>query len=338
MSFVDTLPYFLIVLAALGGFSIALYIWAKKRTGQTLVCPVGTTCDTVIHSEYSKFFGVPVELLGIGYYGIIALSYALMIAVPALALSSVTFFLLSLTLVALLFSGYLTFIQAFALRQWCTWCLISAGLCTFIFTLVIVGSEYTFLEILAEQHSVFVGLHLLAVALGLGGATISDIMFFKFLKDLRISEFEANILHTLSQIIWFALALFIISGLGLYLPEAAELNQSAKFLVKMVVVGVIIVNGAFLNLSVAPNLVKISFGQSHEHIAGELRQTRKLAYALGAVSIVSWYSAFLLGFMRSSPAGFGTILAVYIAIVIIAIGVSQLLEQILGRRPMTPAA
>lgn len=31
-----------------------------------------------------------------------------------------------------------------------------------------------------------------AAAIGLGGATITDVFFFKFLKDLKISECEAK--------------------------------------------------------------------------------------------------------------------------------------------------
>ena len=91
--------------------------------------------------------------------------------------------------------------------------------------------------------------HLFGFGIGLGAVTITDILFFKFLKDFKISEFESDILHTLSQVIWFALTVIIISGLGLYLPEAQELNQSGKFLAKMAVVAVILLNGTFLNIS-----------------------------------------------------------------------------------------
>ena len=143
------MSYYLgIILLSVGGFLIAAYIRSHKKTGQTLICPAGTTCDTVIHSDYSRFFGIPVEFLGMAYYGIIAVSYGIFLVRPELAYPTVDFLLLGLSLVALLFSVYLTFIQAFTLRQWCTWCLISAAFSTAIFFLALAGSGYGFIELL----------------------------------------------------------------------------------------------------------------------------------------------------------------------------------------------
>lgn len=330
------MPYYYIgiILLAFGGFLISAYIHKKQRTGETLICPIGTTCDTVIHSKYARFLGIPVSLVGMFYYALIVVAYSTFLFRSDLLHPTITFFILGITLTAFLFSLYLTFIQAFALRQWCTWCLISASFCTLIFSFVLLSSEYGFITLLAEHHGIFMGLNILAIALGLGGATISNIMFFKFLKDLRISEFEADVLNTLSQIVWFALALFMITGLGLYLPESAELDQSAGFLVKMIAVAVIILNGAFLNLMIAPNLVKISFGQSHKHEKGELRYIRKLAFALGAISLVSWYSVFVLGLLRTLTAGFLTILLFYLGLLAVAIMVSQFIEHSISKRPV----
>lgn len=132
--------------------------------------------------------------------------------------------------------------------------------------------------------------------------------------------------------IWFALALLVLTGLGLYLPEAEELNQSAKFLVKMIVVAVIIVNGAFLNLLVAPKLVKISFGEKHKHQPGELHRERKIAFALGAISVVSWYSAFILGMLRKLPLEFSSLLLIYLFILGGAIIGSQFMERFFAKQ------
>ncbi len=326
--------YILAALLALFGFSIATYIRHKKASFQPLVCPIGHSCDTVIHSDYSRFLGIPLEYMGMLYYALVAFSYITLVLRPELALPIVFLGLLIVSLIAFLFSIYLTFIQAFALKQWCTWCLISAGLCTLIFSATLLGSEYGFIALLAEHKMLFLGLHLLGFAFGLGGATISDIMFFKFLKDFRISQTEASVLRTLSQVIWFGLALAILSGLGMYLPATSYLNESAKFLVKMIVVGVILVNGAFLNLYVAPKLVTMTFGKWEESVAGSMRRARKAAFAMGAISMVSWYSAAILGFLNASPASFSVILGIYVGLLAIAIVTSQVMERIMGRLPM----
>ena len=143
----QSLWYVITALLAVMGFSIATYIRHKKVSMETFVCPIGHTCDAVIHSDYSRFLGIPVEYLGILYYGIIAFSYAALALRPDLNMPLVLLALLIVTTVAFLFSLYLTFIQAFALRQWCTWCLISAGLCTLIFSSTLHALEYGFCSV-----------------------------------------------------------------------------------------------------------------------------------------------------------------------------------------------
>ena len=324
--------YPLVTIAAILGFLLSLYIRHKKSTKKVLVCPLKASCDDVIHSEYSKFFGIPVELLGIGYYALVVLVYASLQFQPGLMPAQVTLWILGLTVTALLFSLYLTVIQALILKQWCSWCLMSAGICAAIFYGVVAGSTMDVIAILAEYKFLILIFHNIGFALGLGGAVMADFFFFKFLKDLKISEDESKTLSMVSEVVWFGLALLVISGIGLYLPEMARLNESPKFLVKMIVVGVIIVNGVFLNLKISPQLVKISFGGKHKHKMGELRGFRKLAFALGAVSLTSWFSAFILGIFRSVPLSFIHLLAIYIIALAIAVSLSQILESHLTRK------
>lgn len=325
--------HLVIIFTAFCGFLLAFYIYNKKQAKKVLICPLKAHCDPVVHSEYSRFFGIRVEILGMAYYGLIAVIYAMFLAFPYLSTTFLVFSILAISTIALLFSGYLTFIQAFALKQWCSWCLVSAGFTVIIFFLALFSSQFGFVSLLAEYHYIIVIFHFLGVALGIGGATFADIFFFKFLKDLRISEQEADILRTLSQAIWFALAILIVTGIGLYLPEAEEFNQSAKFLVKMIVVAVIIVNGLFLNLLIAPKLVKISFGKRHKHEKGELHNMRKLAFALGAISITSWYSAFILGMTRPDMS-FPMLLAIYLVVLGTAILISQFIDKYFSKKAL----
>src|SRR3989338_1412986 len=326
------ISYVIIIFIAFAGFLLAAYIRHKKVSKETLICPLRANCDTVIFSDYSKFFGIPVELLGMAYYLTIAVAYGVFVSVSAEMPQLLVFGVFSATVVAFLFSLYLTFVQAFALKQWCTLCLISASICTVIFGLAILASSYDPTMILREYRAVILILHLIAAAIGLGTATITDVFFFKFLKDFKISELEASVLNALSQVIWFALALIILTGIGLYLPASERLLDSSKFLVKMIVVAIMVVNGAFLNLLISPKLVHISFCESHEHQSGELRKLRKLAFALGAISITSWYSAFILGALHKLSFSFPELLSVYLALVAVAVIGSQITEGILAKR------
>ncbi|PIR87041.1 MAG: hypothetical protein COU11_02310 [Candidatus Harrisonbacteria bacterium CG10_big_fil_rev_8_21_14_0_10_49_15] len=325
----EVIPLF----AAFGGFLIAAYIYhTKHNKRETLVCPIGHSCDPVVHSKYSRFLGIPVELIGMLYYALVAIAYGLLLAYPMDVTMLGRFFLVAVTTGAMFFSIYLTFIQAFNLREFCSWCLASAGLCTIIFLSTIFSLESGLILFLAESHSLLIILHTIGFAVGVGAATATDIFFFKFLKDFRISEQEAGTLHTLSQIIWAALGLVALSGLGLFWPEASTLLATDKFLVKVLVVGVIIVNGALLNLLVAPRLVNISFGVKHEHMRGELHRIRKLAFALGAISMVSWYTALILGSLHDLQFGFAQILGTYLVVLAVAIAGSQVVEAAVAKR------
>lgn len=292
-----------------------------------MICPLRADCDAVINSGYSKFFGIPVEALGIFYYGLMAIGYASFLIYPEIISPLTSFTILILSILAFLFSLYLTYIQAFVLKDWCFWCLISSGLSAVILLLALYSSPYDLAFLLGQYRSLVVIFHAVGVAIGLGAATISDFFFFKFLKDFKISEFEAEVLSTLSQIIWFALAVLIVSGLGLYLPNTQELISSPKFLAKIVVISVLIINGAILNLMVAPQLVKISFHQKHEHISGELRHIRKIAFGLGAVSIISWYTALVLGMLKKVSMEFLEIFGIYAGLIIVGVLISQVLEK-----------
>lgn len=131
-----TLNLLIIILASLCGLAIAGYIHRKKVSGEKLICPIGADCQAVIYSPYSKFLEIPVENLGVFYYLILALLYTLFLFFPSWNADTLSFFTLSLTTVAFIFSIYLLFVQIIILRKWCTWCLGSALLCTIIFVSV----------------------------------------------------------------------------------------------------------------------------------------------------------------------------------------------------------
>ncbi|MBI2633927.1 MAG: vitamin K epoxide reductase family protein [Parcubacteria group bacterium] len=179
--------YYSLVLLGFSGFLLAFYIRHKKSGREKMVCYVGKDCDTVIHSEFSEFLGLPVEILGMFYYAAIAAAYGVFSFYPEFRLEPVTFWVLALTATAFLFSLYLTFIQAVVLKEWCEWCLTSALICTGIFILAVRGISGGLLEFLEINHQSIAIVHVLAAAIGVGSATVADVLFFKFLKDLRIS-------------------------------------------------------------------------------------------------------------------------------------------------------
>lgn len=118
------------IIIALGGFFLALYIFTKKKRKETLVCPLDSDCDAVVHSRYSTFLGVPLEVMGMIYFAFIALFFLSALFIPQLNSSYFLFLPPVVTFGAFLFSLYLVLVQLLLIKQWCAWCLISTILCT----------------------------------------------------------------------------------------------------------------------------------------------------------------------------------------------------------------
>ena len=313
------------------GFLLSFYISHKKRRGEGMVCPLDFKCDTVIYSNYSKFLGIHIEKIGLFYYGLLAVCYVVILAYPNLYTSFISFLLFFANMTAFLFSIYLTFIQGVTLKEWCSWCLTSAFLCSVVFITSIFSSKFGFISMLSAHKDIILALHIFGVVLGVGATTIADILFFKFLKNFRISGEGANILHSVSQIIWFALAILIVMGVCFFIPQSAFLFSSPIFLLKIIVVLVILLNGAVLNLYIVPRLIKISFNEKDNCDSGELRVARKFAFALGAISTISWYIVLVLGIIEVLPFSITFLILTYFLILLIGVFISQIVNRSIGR-------
>jgi uncharacterized membrane protein len=105
---------------------IAGYLTYERHQGQNAVCPIGGGgCETVAHSSYAKFGGIPVS-----YFGMLgALTVLVLCARPDLVFTSVRFFVIG---VGAAFSWYLTSLEATTIHAYCIWCLGSATVWTLL--------------------------------------------------------------------------------------------------------------------------------------------------------------------------------------------------------------
>ncbi|MBP6925477.1 MAG: vitamin K epoxide reductase family protein [Candidatus Pacebacteria bacterium] len=322
----------IVIFLGILGFILALWIKHKKQKKEPMVCPFNGECGAVINSRYSTFFGIDLAYVGMAYYVFIAGIYWFMLMFSQIVVPELVFFVLLVTTFAFLFSLYLTGVQAFILKQWCTWCLCSVALCSLIFVVTISGIQLDIVSLLAQYKGIIVLFHAIAAAIGVGAVTITDIFFFRFLKDYRISHDEAAIMHTLSNVIWFALGLLVLTGIGLFIPESGILLLKSKFIMKMLLILVLIINGVLLNLVIHPRLVDISFGDATVDHPGELHHLRKLAYAFGGVSLVTWYGVFILGSFRDIPLSFGQLFSIYALLIAVAVAGSQYMDYLMTHK------
>lgn len=179
------------------------------------------------------------------------------------------------------------------------------------------------ISFLQENFRFIIGLHLVGVVLGFGAALMADIFFLKFLKNRKVTEDELKTLKVFSRIIWVGLFIIFFSGLLLFLSNIDFYLNSAKFITKMLVVGVIALNGLILNFAVTPKLTSINFTK-RENEDKKMQNARSFAFVSGAISVTSWWTAFILGMLQFSPAPLPIMLGAYFIILSVAVIVSQL--------------
>ncbi|MCE9548780.1 vitamin K epoxide reductase family protein [Candidatus Nomurabacteria bacterium] len=120
------------------GFLVAKHIYKHKKANQKpLVCPIRFDCNAVVHSDYSKLFGVPLEVFGMLYYCLISFSYLFLVFMPSAMPAFLINLLIGLSCFAFLFSVYLISVQIFILKKGCSWCIVSAFISMIIFILTI---------------------------------------------------------------------------------------------------------------------------------------------------------------------------------------------------------
>lgn len=314
------------------GFLLALWIRHKKTKQEPMVCPFTGECGEVVNSRYSKFLGMDLTIIGVGYYAAITLIYWMLLMFHSLVVPEVVFLLLTMTTFAFLFSLYLTGVQAFILKKWCTWCLFSVSLCMLIFITTIAGLELDVKALLLNYKGIITLLHTIAAAIGVGAVTITEIFFFRFLEDYRISNDEAEIMHTLSNVVWFALGFFVLTGLGLFIPMTESVLLQSQIVMKIFLALVLIVTGIILTLVAYPRLVDISFGEADVKDEGELSHLRRLVYAFGGISIVTWYSVFILEYIQDTGLTFGQLFSIYAILATVAVALSQYMDYLMSNR------
>jgi uncharacterized membrane protein len=125
------MKYVLVVLAALGIAVSALALREHYRTEGDSPCSINERwdCGIVNHSPYAVLLGIPVGILGIAGYLLMA----------ALAWRRAYRLLLATALAALAYSLYLAHIEAHVLGVWCVYCVISLGNISLI-TLLTLGT------------------------------------------------------------------------------------------------------------------------------------------------------------------------------------------------------
>ncbi len=118
--------------ALIGLIDSAYLSWLKFSHNEVLCAGGLGDCYTVNTSPYAEIYGIPIALLGLGAY--LAIIFVLLFETRS------TFFeengkliVFGLSLVGVIYSAYLSYLEEFVIRAWCPYCVLSAIAITVIF-------------------------------------------------------------------------------------------------------------------------------------------------------------------------------------------------------------
>jgi len=133
----------LAALVALVGLFIATYMTLYKYgVIGTLTCAIGS-CETVQSSRWATFLGLPVAAWGVGFYlSVLVLTFA-GITDRLSESRAISLALLALTGWGVIFSSWLTYLEAAVIKFWCQWCIASAVLTLALFVLSVLDFRET---------------------------------------------------------------------------------------------------------------------------------------------------------------------------------------------------
>jgi len=108
------------------GLMVAGYMTYSDLNSASLVCGGLGDCDTAHASVYARLLGVPVSLLGLAGYAVVAALLGWRSRSQGDPAYLVRLAVLAVVLAGAVFSVYLTYIEFFVIHAVCPWCVVSA--------------------------------------------------------------------------------------------------------------------------------------------------------------------------------------------------------------------
>ncbi len=124
--------YTILLLGIVGLLDAGYLSWVKLYKTSIVCAPGLGDCGSVNNSSYSMLYGIPVAYLGfLSYLFIFGMS--LILILKKREINWINYSIFGTTLVGLLFSAYLTYIELGVLKAICFYCVISASIMTALF-------------------------------------------------------------------------------------------------------------------------------------------------------------------------------------------------------------
>jgi len=105
------------------GFLDASYLVIEHYQNSIVPCAIFEGCEQVLSSPYSELFGIPIALFGMGFYAVMFISVMMYLENQRYGILK---WIRAFSIGGVVASGYFLYLQAFVIRAFCTYCIISA--------------------------------------------------------------------------------------------------------------------------------------------------------------------------------------------------------------------
>jgi len=163
-------------------------------------------------------------------------------------------------------------------------------------------------------------LHLLGLVLGIGGLVVGDVLIFRILKTDKVSKGEVDALNFVGRFVTTGLALLWLSGIGFLLFYAVfsqETLGNPKIWAKVLIVSVLTLNGFFIHRFILPQL-QSNIGKA---LFSGQNSLADLLIVPGAVSVVCWGIAFVMGAAPALNFSVSGITIINVCVMLLAAGI-----------------
>ena len=129
--------YLIAAIVSLVGLGDAIYLTIQDLTGESLRCTIISGCSEVLSSKYAHIGSIPLASVGaVGYFVFFSLAI-----LAAFGYGFARPILLILVTIMFLTTLWLLYLQAFVIRHFCQYCLLSAAVTITLAVLIIIASR-----------------------------------------------------------------------------------------------------------------------------------------------------------------------------------------------------
>lgn len=124
-----------IFILSLTGLAISAFLFYEYTFAGSVMCPLGQGCDIVRASPYSYIFGIPLPFPGLLFY--LAMAILAVVSSHELPVKIVKKLQLLIASSGVVFGIYLTYLEAFVIKAYCFWCVLSFIISVVILLLIL---------------------------------------------------------------------------------------------------------------------------------------------------------------------------------------------------------